>query len=51
MPSHRKIVHVPVVYVIATPVTVLHRMVGVLMFVTFAQMQPKTNSHQCCGNA
>ena len=46
-----EIVCVLVVNVMPVRVTVDRCIVRVLMFVMFAQMQPDTHRHECCGNA
>ena len=46
-----KVVYVPVVHVMAMSVSVVNCIVGVLMFVPFAQMQPKTDRHKYAGDA
>ena len=46
-----KIVYVPVVHVMTMSVGVVDCIVCVLMFVAFAQMQPKTNRHKYAGDA
>src|SRR5438445_10677011 len=47
----RKIVYVPVVHVMSMSVGVVDCIVCVLMFVSFAQMQPKTDRHKYAGDA
>jgi len=47
----RKIVYVPVVHVMSMSVGVVDCIVCVLMFVAFAQMQPKTDRHKYAGDA
>ena len=47
----RKIVYVPVVHVMSMSVGVVDCIVCVLMFVSFAQMQPKTDCHKYAGDA
>ena len=47
----RKIVYVLVVHVMSMSVRVVDCIVCVLMFVSFAQMQPKTDRHKYAGDA
>ena len=46
-----KIVDVPVMHVMSMSVGVVDCIVCVLMFVAFAQMQPKTDRHKYAGDA
>ena len=46
-----KIVRMLVVRVMSMRVSVVDRFMGMLMFMTFAQMQPKAHGHECSSDA
>lgn len=45
-----KIMFVVMVFIVSMHVRMLHRLVHVLMFVPFTQMQPDAERHQGCGH-